>query len=458
MQIAKSNYRAIRFTNASQAWSFLKTLDDSTLSRSLLLVFLLLCSAFFSACEVAYFSLNSLQLNEMSKKKGRMGRIVNSLLAKPRELLITIYIGNEFVNIAISILITSIAINLFGSTGVGIAIGLSTLLLLIFGDIIPKSISIKFTQSYALFSAYPLQAFAKLVQPAQELFSIWTEKIIGSMGILPHSLKESPISDEEFRAMVQVGEGEGVIDSDERELIQNVIEFGETTVAEIMTPKIDMFTVNIEDSLNDILPRIIENFYSRVPVYGVDEEGILGILFTKDLTRHKHVPREKINLKSILHSTVSVPQSKKIKEMLEEFRKLKRHMAIVLDEYGSVCGLVTLEDVIEELVGEIDSEMRQEELPLKKLDENHYRIAGTYSLAEFNESFQSELPENDYDTVGGYVFGLFGRIPRSGESTTVDRFKFLVQKMKGSRILNLYLTLMSPRSLPDKEQAEIPED
>ena len=433
-------------------------MDDSLFSRSLLLIFLLLCSAFFSACEVAYFSLNSLQLNEMAEKKGRMGRIVNSLLEKPRELLITIYIGNEFVNIAVSVVVTSIAINIFGSLGVGVAIGIGTLLLLIFGDIIPKSISIKFSQPYALFSAYPLKAFAKLVQPAQKLFSVWTERIISSMGVLPHGLKESPITDEEFRAMVEVGEGEGVIDSDEKELIQNVIEFGETTVEEVMTPKIDMFTVNIEDSLDDILPRIIENFYSRVPVYGLEDEGILGILFTKDLTRLKHLPREKVSLKSILHPSISVPQSKKIKEMLEEFRKLKKHMAIVLDEYGSVCGLVTLEDIIEELVGEIDSEMRQEELPLKKVNDNHYRIEGAYSLAEFNESFQSTLPENDYDTVGGYVFGLFGRIPRSGESTTIDRFKFRVEKMKGSRILSLFLTLMSPQPSLDKEQVEDPEE
>jgi putative hemolysin len=434
-------------------------LDESLFARSLLLVFLLLCSAFFSACEVAYFSLNSLQLNEMSEKKGHLGRIVNSLLEKPRELLITIYIGNEFVNIAISVVVTSIAINVFGNLGVGIAIGVGTLLLLVFGDIIPKSISLKFSQPYALFSAYPLTIFAKIVQPAQKLFSIWTEKIISFMGILPHGLKESPITDEEFRAMVQVGEGEGVIDSDERELIQNVIEFGETTVDEIMTPKIDMFTVGIEDSLDDILPRIIENFYSRVPVYGEDEEGILGILYTKDLTRLKHLPREKVSLKSILHDTISVPQSKKIKEMLEEFRRMKRHMAIVLDEYGSVCGLVTLEDILEELVGEIDSEMRQEELPLKRLNENHYRIVGAYSLAEFNESFQSDLPENDYDTVGGYVFGLFGRIPRSGESTTVDRFKFRVEKMKGSRILSLFITLMSPPAQPlpgtEKDEASV---
>ena len=433
-------------------------MDDSLFARSLLLVFLLLCSAFFSACEVAYFSLNSLQLSEMLEKKGRLGRLVNTLLEKPRELLITIYIGNEFVNIAISVVITSVAISIFGSIGVGIAIGLSTFLLLVFGDIIPKSISIKFAQSYAMFSAYPLMVFAKLVQPAQKLFTVWTEKIISSMGILPHGFKESPITDEEFRAMVQVGEGEGVIDSDERELIQNVIEFGETTVEEIMTPKIDMFTVNIEDSLDEILPRIIENFYSRVPVYGVGEEEILGVLFTKDLTRLKHLPREKVNLKSMLHSAVSVPQSKKIKEMLEEFRKLKRHMAIVLDEYGSVCGLVTLEDIIEELVGEIDSEMRQDELPSKKLNENHYRVLGAYSLAEFNESFQSELPEDDYDTVGGFVFGLFGRIPRSGESTTVDRFKFRVEKMKGSRILSLYLTLLSPPPLPEEDHDKAQDD
>ena len=149
-------------------------MDESLFARSLLLVFLLLCSAFFSACEVAYFSLNSLQLNEMSEKKGHLGRIVNSLLEKPRELLITIYIGNEFVNIAISVVVTSIAINVFGNLGVGIAIGVGTLLLLVFGDIIPKSISLKFSQPYALFSAYPLKIFAKIVQPAQKLFSIWT--------------------------------------------------------------------------------------------------------------------------------------------------------------------------------------------------------------------------------------------------------------------------------------------
>ncbi len=378
----------------------------------------------------------------MEEQKGRSGRLVHSLLQKPRELLITIYIGNELVNIGISVVITSITITLFGSIGVGIAIGVGTLLLLFLGEIVPKSISLKYAQPYALFAAYPLKGFANIVQPAQKLFNSWTERIMRSIGILTHSEKESSISDEEFRTMVQVGEGEGVIDSDERDLIQKAIAFGETTVGEVMTPKIDMFTVNINDSLDEILPRIIANFHSRVPVYGNDDEEILGILFTKDLTRLKHLPREKVNLKGILHPAVVVPKTKMIKEMLEEFRKVKRHMAIVLDEYGSVCGLVTLEDIIEELVGEIDSEMRRDEQPLLEINENQFRISGAYNLAEFNEFFKSELPEGDYDTVGGLVFGLFGRIPRSGESTTVDHFKFRVEKMKGSRILNLHLTLL----------------
>ena len=387
----------------------------------------------------------------MAGQKGRSGRLVHSLLQKPRELLITIYIGNELVNIGISVVITSITISLFGNIGLGIAIGVSTLLLLFFGEIVPKSISLKYAQPYALFAAFPLKAFANIVQPAQKLFNSWTERIMRYFGILTHSHKESSISDEEFRTMVQVGEGEGVIDSDERDLIHKAIEFGETTVGEVMTPKIDMFTVNIKDSLDKILPRIVENFYSRVPVYG-DKEEVLGILFTKDLTRLKHLPKEKVNLKSILHPAVVVPKTKMIKEMLEEFRKLKRHMAIVLDEYGSVSGLVTLEDIIEELVGEIDSEMRKDEQPLLKINGNQYRLSGSLNLSEFNDAFESNLPESDYDTVGGLVFGLFGRIPRSGESTTLENFKFRVEKMKGSRILKLHLTLLKRSVVPEESE------
>jgi len=433
----------------------IEVLEESILPRILTLTLLLVLSAFFSACEAAFFSLTSFQLKELKEKKGRWGLITSNLLEKPRELLITIYIGNELVNISVSVITTSIFITKFGNLGIGIAIGVSTFLLLVFGEIIPKSLSLQFPQTYALSASYPLRLFAFIVQPVQILLTSLAEKFISLMGISLRKNKETTITDDEFRTMVQMSEGEGVIDSEESELIHNVIEFGETTVLEIMTPKVDMFTLSIDDKMEDILPRIIENFYARVPVFNKDEESFAGILFTKDLTRLKHIPPEKFSLKSILRPFLSVPQTKKIKELLQEFKKTKRHMATVLDEYGSICGLVTLEDILEELVGEIDSEMRMEEKSLAQINENSFRVLATYPVTEFNEYFNSQLAEDDYETVGGLVFGLFGRIPRSGEAIAHENFKFKIEKMKGARILSLHLTVVSTDSNGDKQKQEV---
>lgn len=382
--------------------------------------------------------------------------MVNSLLANPRELLITIYIGNELVNIAISIVATSIAIEIFGSVGVGIAIGVGTFLLLLFGEVIPKSMSLRFAENYSIFACYPLKIFSKLVKPPQRILTFLAEKFISAMGIRFLSKKSAALSEKEIQTMVRLGEGEGVIDSEEGELIHNILEFGDTTVEDIMVPKIDIFAVNEDNSLDEILPLILKNFYSRVPVYDSNEENIIGVLFTKDLNKLKRLAKEKFNLKSALHPCISVPRSKKIKELLEEFRKSKRHLAIVLDEYGSVFGLVTLEDILEELVGEIDSEMRQDEAPFLKMDETTFRISARYPLSEFNEQFQSQLPEEQFNTLGGLVFGAFGRVPRSGETITCENFKFRVEKMKGPRILKLHMTLL-PAKEPETKENETSE-
>ena len=427
-------------------------MDESILPHILLLTVLLVFSAFFSACEAAFFSLTSFQLKELKEEKGRWGLAANDLLEKPRELLITIYIGNELVNIGVSIITTSIFINQFGNFGIGIAIGVGTFLLLVFGEIIPKTLSLQFPQTYAISAAYPLRFFAFLVRPIQSALTLIAEKFILFTGFTFSKDKKTAITNDEFRTMVQVGEGEGVIDSEESELIHNVIKFGETTAAEVMTPKIDMFTLSIDDKLEDILPRIIENFYSRVPVFDTDGESFAGILFTKDLNKLKNLPSEKFSLKSVLRPFLSIPQTKKIKELLQEFKKRKRHIAAVLDEYGSICGLVTLEDILEELVGEIDSEMRLEENPLVKIDDNSFRLLATYPVDEFNTHFQTQISEEEYDTVGGFVFGLFGRIPRSGEAIAHENLKFRVEKMKGARILNLHLTVISKITNNDQKK------
>lgn len=439
-------------------------MDDSIIFRSFLLVILLGCSAFFAASEAAFFSLNELQLSTFREKRGRAGRLVNSLLEKPRELLVTIYIGNEIANVATSAIVTSIAILIFGSLGVSLAIGFATFLILVFGEIAPKTLSLKFAENFSLVAAYPLKAFSTIIQPARNLFTHLSEKTLFKLGIKHVQDQEPSITEEEFKAIVDMGEGAGIIEAEEREMIRNVFDFSNTTVGEIMTPKIDMFSLNEDESLDEILPKIVENFYSRVPVYGKnnaddkEEKPIIGILFTKDLNHFKLLPKDKFNLKNILHEPLFVPQSKKIKELLQEFKKEKRHLAIVLDEYGSVCGLVTLEDIIEELVGEIDSEMRPEENPILQIKPDHYRLSGTYSVSEFNEYFVSDLPENEYDTIGGLVFGLIGRVPRSGEAVTLKNFKFVVEKMKGPRIVKLYLTVLAPEIKKEKPERLLRKD
>ena len=389
----------------------------------------------------------------MRENKGRGGQLTHFLLEKPRELLITIYIGNELVNIAISALATSIALKLFGDTGLAIAIGIGTFLILLFGEIIPKSLSLNFAEKFALFAARPLNLFYRLVLPIQKLFTRLAETVMSWIGVLPKK-NDDRISDEEFSSMIKLGKDEGVIDSEESELIHNVMEFGEKTVTDVMTPKIDMFTLNANDTMEEILPKILENFYARVPVYDEDGEHIIGILLTKALNRHRLQIKDNFSLKGILQPAISVPENRKIKDMLQDFKKMKRHMAIVLDEFGSIRGLVTLEDILEELVGEIDSETRQEESTITQITEKRYRLAATCSISEFNEEFDCELPNGDITTIGGFVFGLFGRVPRSGESISHDRFRFRVEKMKGARILSLHLTLSSPKPSDVTESQE----
>ncbi len=429
-------------------------MDDTVSARFITLIVLFGLSAFFAACEAAFFSLNQAQLAEFKEKRGRKGALIHSLLLKPKELLITIYIGNELVNIAISALITSLALHLFGDIGLAIAIGVGTFLILLFGEIVPKSLSLAFSERFVFVAAGPLNWFYKLVQPVQKRFTLLAEQMIRLFGIEPPKDSQTAISDTEFSTMVAMGEGHGVIEADERKMIQNVIEFGEKTVQEVMTPEVDMFTLESDEKMEDILPKIVANFYSRVPVFEKGGETIAGILFTKDLNRSKHLPTEKFKLKGILQPAIFVPETKKLNEMMEEFKKLKRHMALVLDEFGRITGLVTLEDILEELVGEIDSEMRQDEQPLVHAGDNRYRIRATYPISDFNTHFQCVLPNGEVNTLGGFVFKLFGRVPRSGESVQHENFRFTVEKMKGARILKLQLAVLEEKPTPDSALPE----
>lgn len=410
-------------------------MDESIIIRFVLLIILLICSAFFSGCEAAFFSLSGVKISNLKENNKHSGQLVASLLEDPKKLMVTIYIGNELVNVGVAALVTSVSISILGNKGIALAIGFGTFLLLFFGEITPKTFSIRHSEKFSLFASQPLKYFYTLVFPVQWIITKITEVVVSFLGT--RKTDNHVVTEEEFQTLVNVGENEGILESDEREMISNVIQFGETIAEEIMTPRVDIFSLDADNDLETVFPKIRKEMFSRIPVYEKNVDNITGVLYVKDLQQYNRKQKSNIMLKDLLHSPFIIPGSKKMHELLKEFQKNKRHMAIVLDEYGALTGLVTLEDVLEELVGEINSEMRKEDSLIIKTGDFTYSLSAMLKVEEFNKEFDAAISENDFDSVGGFVFGLFGKVPRWGESVTYEGFKFTIEKMKGLRILKI---------------------
>ncbi len=411
---------------------------DLFLSIRFALFFVLLAlSAFFSAAEVAFFSLTPLQIKTLEQNHGIAGKKVAAMLERPRKLLITIYIGNELVNVAIAAVSTVLALHFFESSGVPIAIGISTFVLLVFGEISPKSFALKYAQRYALLSAWPLAAFAATIYPIQAAVTWLTNRVL--LAVAGKAEEEiAGITEDEFKTMLHHGENKGVIEPDEKEMILSVFELGDTTAIDIMTPRTEIFALPIEEGLKMIIQRARLSSYSRIPVYRKSIDTIEGILFTKDLLSPGLEGKIK-RVEDLLREPLFIPPTKKVDELLREFRKRKRHMAIIVDEYGGVEGLITLDDILEYVVGE--------KFGVKGLDQlvctapNVYQLPGRMALEDFNRHFQTEMEHEDIDTIGGFLFHLFGRMPRWGESVEYNGIKFTIQKLKGTSISQVQVTV-----------------
>lgn len=422
-------------------------MDESLIIRFVLLVILLICSAFFSGCEAAFFSLNRITIGNLKENNKYSGQLVASLLEDPKKLMVTIYVGNELANVGVAALITSISISFFGNKGIAMAIGFGTFLLLFLGEITPKTFSIRHAENFSIFVSRLLKFFYTLVFPVQWIITHMTEAIVALLG--SQASDNHIITEEEFHTLVSVGENEGVLESDEKEMIHNVIRFGETTAEEVMTPRVDIFSLNADDDLETAFPKIQEKFFSRIPIYEKNTEDIIGILYAKDLQKYNRKQKSNVKLRELIHSPFLIPSSKKMHNLLKEFKDNKKHIAIVLDEYGSLAGLVTLEDVLEELVGDIKSEKRKDDSLIIKKNDSKYSLSSMLEVEEFNKEFKASLPEDEFDSIGGFVFGLFGRVPRWGESVMYDNFKFTVEKIKGPRILKI---IMEKKTDADENQ------
>lgn len=411
-------------------------------------IILLLLSGFFSSSETALVSINRAKV-KMLAETGKRGQRLEKLKNKPDHFLITILIGNNFVNIGASALATAIAIELFQNAGVAVATGIVTFLILIFGEIGPKTYANHHPEKMALFVATPIYFLTLILSP---VFFVYDK--IKNRGKTEEEIAAPAVTEDEIREWIDVGEIEGALDEDEKEMLYSVLKFNDTTAKEIMTPRPDVIIIEDTTTIEEAVESIKATGFSRVPVYHENTDNIVGTLNFKDLFNAYTSANKKASLKGIIIDAYYVPESKKIDELLRELQVRRLHMAIVLDEFGGFSGVVTFEDILEELVGDIMDESDGDEVSdIIEMGAGIYMVDAQTRVTLLNEKFETELPEDpgNYETIGGLVFSSVGHIPRLGETLILNGVTLVVTKMKNRQILNIKMILPSQ----DFEDSEI---
>jgi CBS domain containing-hemolysin-like protein len=390
------------------------------------LIVLLLLSGFFSSAETALFSISRAKARHLAKEKGLVNALIKKMKDDPHRLLSTILIGNNLVNVAAAALATAVTLGLVTSNAVGIATALMTALILIFGEIIPKSIATRNNVLIARAVIIPLFWLSILFAPIIFLLN-FIPKLTSKVQ------RKSRVTEEELMTFVEVVEEEGGIEEEEKELIHNIFEFDDTSASEIMTPRADMFVINVDEELN--LEAIIRSGFSRIPVIEEDIDHVIGILNLKDLFMHQVGAASQIEVRSVMNEPYFVPENKKLDHLLHEFKRRKQHMAIVVDEHGGVSGLITLEDALEEIVGEIIDETDRFEPNIVKLNKNEWRVLGKSEIDDVNAKLAMDIPDTkEYDTFSGFILDQIGRIPQEKEDINLGNFVVTVNEMDGTRI------------------------
>jgi CBS domain containing-hemolysin-like protein len=395
-------------------------------NQIILLVALILLSGFFSSAETALFSISKAKARHLAKKGGRTSRLIKKMKEDPHRLLSTILIGNNLVNVAASALATAITIELASSHAVGIATGIMTLIILIFGEIFPKSLATRNNILIANLVIRPILWLSILFYP-MILFLNFIPQLTGKIKSKPQ------VTEEELMTFVEVVEEEGEIKEEEKELIENIFDFDDTSASEIMTPRADMFIIDADDKLK--LEEILKSGFTRIPVIEGDIDHIMGILHIKDLFMQYAASNGHIDVQGIMREPYFVPENKKLDSLLQAFKKRKQHMAIVVDEHGGVSGLITLEDALEEIVGEITDETDKAEPQIVKVKGDEWLVPGKSDIDEVNDNIPMNIPESkDYDTFSGYVLNAIERIPKEKEQFAMGKFLVTVKEMDGNRI------------------------
>jgi putative hemolysin len=423
--------------------TFYSSIDTNLLFGIIGIVVLLFLSAMVSASEVSLFSLTPNDLNDLSQKSQRKVNILNDLLSKPKKLLATILVANNFINIGVVILFSFSLNDLFASISSPtikfiVEVLLVTFLLLLFGEVLPKVYASRNNVKFALFIAYPLNILEKLLTPISvpmRGITVFLQEKLGT--------QKSTISVDQLSQALELTSTEDTT-QEEQKILEGIVSFGNTDTKQVMSPRVSIFGLEIDETFAEIYPKIVEKGYSRIPVYKDNIDNIKGVLFIKDLI--PHINKKDFDWKQLIREPFFVPENKKLDDLLKVFQGMKNHLAIVVDEYGGTSGLVSLEDIIEEIVGDISDEFDDEDINYSQIDDRNYLFEGKINLKDFyriidvNETL-FDVRKGEAETLAGFILEILGNFPRKGQKIQYENCLFTIESVDKKRVKQIKVTL-----------------
>ena len=415
------------------------------------MIILLCLSAFFSSSETALTTVNQIRMRTLADNGDKRAARVLRVTGNPGKMLSAILIGNNIVNLSASSISTSLAIHLFGNTGAGIATGILTFLILIFGEVTPKTMATIKADSMSLTAAAPIGFLMKILTP---VIFIINKLSLGLMFLLHVNIKDAQkkMTEEELRTIVDVSQENGVIEHEERDMIHNLFDFGDAEAKEIMVPRIDMTFVQADATYQEVLDIFRQDMFTRLPVYEDSTDNVIGIINMKDFLLQNDTPE--FSVRNLLREPYFTYEHKNTADLFLEMRKSSISLAIVLDEYGVTAGLITLEDLLEEIVGEIRDEYdADEEDDITRISDREFYVLGSANLNDVSEALSLHFTSDDYDTIGGYCLGLLDHLPEKNEIILTDNNILLrIDRMEKNRIERIYIRLPEPLEETSSEQ------
>lgn len=432
-------------------------MDTGGVTQLISLFLLLVLSAFFSSAETAYTAVNELSIKEQAEEGKKQAKTALKLISKRSKLLSAVLILNNVINLSASALTTTLAMKYFGNAYIALATGILTFVLLIIGEITPKTIATLKSEKLALGYAGILYFFVTILTPVIFVIDNISRLLLNLFKIDPDKAREA-MTEYELRSIVDVSHEDGVIESEERQMINNVVDFGDSCAKDVMIPRVEMCSINVNASFNELKEEFFSKKYTRIPVYEESPDNIVGLLNMKDILFYENY--DGFNIRSIMREPSFTFEYKKTSDLLMEMREKTIPMIFVLDEYGATVGLITLEDLLEEIVGEIRDEFDEDEKDLiQEIGENEYRLDGSLKLDDINNALSTSLESEEYDSIGGLIIEKLGDIPKPGDFVELEDMciKLIVENMDKTHIESVIMQFI-PQSEPDDSASEASSD